>query len=125
MADRYFPNPFSLPLDVDKSEIRSTMRWSVLAGLKVCTALSMPMLSACSARGSSIFQLCHSGPRPALSVTLSEFQSAKQIQRLFGLFYVVVACAWYLVGLSNCRRRFKSRLTPHRRQQCSYRAHVT
>ena len=35
MADRYFPNPFQLPLEVDEADVRKTLRSSVLAGLSV------------------------------------------------------------------------------------------
>jgi hypothetical protein len=35
MADRYFSNPYTLPLDFDVADIKRTLRGSVLSGLSV------------------------------------------------------------------------------------------
>ena len=35
MADRYFRNPFTLPLEVDQADAKLTLRSSVLMGLSV------------------------------------------------------------------------------------------
>ena len=82
MADRYFPNPFSLPLDVDKAEIRLTMRSSVLAGLKVRSALAR----ASTSRARFAPELCPRSirkPRARTAVGLSsgaELSSAPRVK---------------------------------------------